>query len=121
MLWDPAHFWALALLLTDDYRSVGIPMLPVVKGPEFTGPCHQPLRLGHRCRQPAGGVHPPSGGLFYGLMVLPFNGRLLQMAHHLGELPDDKQRAKGLFRWSILYLFGICPAVASAGPHHHGG
>ena len=28
---DPAHFWALALLLTDDYRSVGIPMLPVVK------------------------------------------------------------------------------------------
>ena len=50
----------------------------------------------------------PSGGLFYGLMVLPFNGRLLQMAQRLGELPDDKQRAKGLFRWSILYLFGIC-------------
>ena len=32
MLWTPAHFWALALLLKDYYRSVGIPMLPVVKG-----------------------------------------------------------------------------------------
>ena len=41
-------------------------------------------------------------------MVLPFNGRLLQMAQRVGVLPDDKQRAKGLFRWSILYLFGIC-------------
>ena len=30
------------------------------------------------------------------------------MAQRLGALPDDKQRAKGLFRWSILYLFGIC-------------
>ena len=32
MLWTPAHFWALALLLTDDYRSVGIPMLRSSKG-----------------------------------------------------------------------------------------
>ena len=27
MVWTPAHFWALALLLRDDYRAVGIPML----------------------------------------------------------------------------------------------
>ena len=33
MVWTPAHFWALALLLKEDYRSVGIPMLPVVKDP----------------------------------------------------------------------------------------
>ncbi len=32
MVWTPAHFWALALLLKEDYRSVGIPMLPVVEG-----------------------------------------------------------------------------------------
>ena len=36
MVWTPAHFWALALLLRDDYRAVGIPMLPVVKGPVVT-------------------------------------------------------------------------------------
>ena len=36
MVWTPAHFWALALLLREDYRAVGIPMLPVVKGPVVT-------------------------------------------------------------------------------------
>ena len=25
MVWTPAHFWALAILLKEDYRSVGIP------------------------------------------------------------------------------------------------
>ena len=36
MLWTPAHFWALVLLLKDDYSSVGIPMLPSVKGSVVT-------------------------------------------------------------------------------------
>lgn len=31
-LWQPPHFWALAITKTEDYRRVGIPMLPVVKG-----------------------------------------------------------------------------------------
>jgi len=30
--WTPPHFWALALLLKDDYARAGIPMLPVVAG-----------------------------------------------------------------------------------------
>jgi len=30
--WTPPHFWALALLLERDYRSAGVPMLPVVRG-----------------------------------------------------------------------------------------
>ena len=30
--WTPPHFWALALLLKDDYRKAGVPMLPVVAG-----------------------------------------------------------------------------------------
>ena len=29
-LWTPPHFWALALLIKDDYARGGIPMLPVV-------------------------------------------------------------------------------------------
>jgi protoheme IX farnesyltransferase len=44
----------------------------------------------------------------YGLLLLPFNARLIQMAWCLHGSPDDLQRARGLFRWSILYLFGIC-------------
>ena len=30
--WTPPHFWALALLLKDDYAEAGVPMLPVVRG-----------------------------------------------------------------------------------------
>ena len=35
-LWTPPHFWALALLISDDYERTGVPMLPVVRGAEFT-------------------------------------------------------------------------------------
>ncbi len=31
-LWTPPHFWALALMIRDDYARTGVPMLPVVKG-----------------------------------------------------------------------------------------
>jgi heme o synthase len=30
--WTPPHFWALSLLMKDDYARVGVPMLPVVSG-----------------------------------------------------------------------------------------
>lgn len=30
--WTPAHFWALALVREQDYKSAGVPMLPVVRG-----------------------------------------------------------------------------------------
>ena len=30
--WTPPHFWALSLLMKDEYARVGVPMLPVVKG-----------------------------------------------------------------------------------------
>jgi protoheme IX farnesyltransferase len=35
-LWTPPHFWALSLLIKDDYARTGVPMLPVVKGDEAT-------------------------------------------------------------------------------------
>ncbi|MGZ8666577.1 MAG: UbiA family prenyltransferase, partial [Solirubrobacterales bacterium] len=31
-LWTPPHFWALSLLIKDDYARTGVPMLPVVRG-----------------------------------------------------------------------------------------
>jgi heme o synthase len=30
--WTPPHFWALSLLMKDEYASVSVPMLPVVRG-----------------------------------------------------------------------------------------
>ena len=35
-VWTPPHFWALAIHRRDDYAKVGIPMLPVTHGIEFT-------------------------------------------------------------------------------------
>jgi protoheme IX farnesyltransferase len=34
--WTPPHFWALSLLMKDDYAKAGIPMLPVVRGEDET-------------------------------------------------------------------------------------
>jgi protoheme IX farnesyltransferase len=34
--WTPPHFWALSLLMKDDYAKVGVPMLPVVRGERET-------------------------------------------------------------------------------------
>ncbi|HET9342245.1 MAG TPA: heme o synthase [Candidatus Eremiobacteraceae bacterium] len=35
-VWTPPHFWALALLKKEEYRRVGIPMLPAVYGDDVT-------------------------------------------------------------------------------------
>lgn len=108
MVWTPAHFWALALLLRDDYRAVGIPMLPVVKGPVVTARAIRRYGWATVILSVLGVWALPEGGLLYGLLLLPFNARLLQMVERLAEEPNSTDRAKGLFRWSILYLFGIC-------------
>jgi protoheme IX farnesyltransferase len=34
--WTPPHFWALSLLMKDEYAKANIPMLPVVRGEEET-------------------------------------------------------------------------------------
>jgi len=124
MLWTPAHFWALALLLKDDYRSVGIPMLPVVKGVAVTTRAINHYAWATVGLSLLGIVALPTGGLLYGLMVLPFNARLLQLSAQLRSHPDEPQRARAMFRWSIFYLFGICallllsrlPKAALLGP-----
>jgi protoheme IX farnesyltransferase len=34
--WTPPHFWALSLLMKDEYARAGVPMLPVVRGEDET-------------------------------------------------------------------------------------
>jgi protoheme IX farnesyltransferase len=34
--WTPPHFWALSLLMKDQYAKAGVPMLPVVRGEQET-------------------------------------------------------------------------------------
>ena len=35
-IWTPPHFWALAINRKDDYVAAKVPMMPVVKGTEYT-------------------------------------------------------------------------------------
>ena len=35
-VWTPVHFWALALMIKDDYSAVGVPMAPAVIGERAT-------------------------------------------------------------------------------------
>ncbi len=35
-MWTPVHFWALALMIKEDYRNVGVPMAPIVIGDRAT-------------------------------------------------------------------------------------
>src|SRR2546430_3546864 len=35
-IWTPPHFWALALLIKDNYANARVPMLPVVRGDRAT-------------------------------------------------------------------------------------
>ncbi len=36
LLWQPPHFWALALSWQDDYRAAGVPVMPVACGEPYT-------------------------------------------------------------------------------------
>jgi heme o synthase len=36
LFWTPPHFWALSLLMKDEYARVGVPMMPVVHGESET-------------------------------------------------------------------------------------
>ncbi|MFM7313692.1 MAG: heme o synthase [Cyanobium sp.] len=108
MVWTPPHFWSLALLLREDYRSVGIPMLPVVRGVRLTAREIRRYSWVTALLSLVGAFVLPAGGLLYSLLVIPFNARLLQLSDRLARSPEDSGRARDLFRWSILYLFGIC-------------
>ena len=88
MVWTPAHFWA-ALLLREDYRAVGIPMLPVVKGPVVTARAIKTYGWITVLLSGLGVFALPSGGVFYGVMLLPYNGRLLQLVDRLSLDPDS--------------------------------
>jgi protoheme IX farnesyltransferase len=83
-------------------------MLPVVRGVAVTARAIQHYGRLTVLLSLFGVLALPSGGIFYGLLLLPFNGRLLQLCGRLGRDPEQVQPARDLFRWSILYLFGIC-------------
>jgi heme o synthase len=110
-LWTPPHFWALALMLRDDYRKAGIPMLPVVKG---TAETVKQILLYTMLMVPMTLLLYPLGtmGLFYAVSASILGILFIARSWRLLSFPDDKQEARVVFKFSILYLMLLFAAMA---------
>jgi protoheme IX farnesyltransferase len=110
-LWTPPHFWALALMLRDDYRKAGVPMLPVVKGTEETV---KQILLYTWLMVPMTLLLYPLGtmGLFYAVSASILGVLFIARSWRLLSFPDDKQEARVVFKFSILYLMLLFAAMA---------
>lgn len=100
--WTPPHFWALALYRRAEYAKVGMPMLPVTHGEEFTR-LHILLYtviLFAVAMMPYG--HGMSG-LIYLASSLALNTVFMVYAVGLYKKYSD-ELARSMFRYSILYL-----------------
>ena len=110
-LWTPPHFWALALMIRDDYAKVGIPMLPVVAGEESTV---RQIWIYTLLVVPASLllIYPlGEAGIIYGAIALLLGSIFLQKAWQLLQAPTDKQVARSMFKYSILYMMLLCTGI----------
>ena len=100
--WTPPHFWALSLLMKDEYARVGIPMLPVVRGEHETRKqiLLYSVLLWAVTQLPfcAGGL-----GLFYMLSSIVLGGLFIGGAVVLYRRAD-RRSALRLYLFSLAYL-----------------
>jgi len=105
--WTPPHFWALALFRTDDYARAGVPMLPVVAGPDAT----RLQILLYTVVLVAVAFAPWPLGYFdavYGVTSLVLGAGMLVLAVRVYRHREGREALRAprkLFAFSILYLF----------------
>lgn len=110
-LWTPPHFWALALMIRDDYAKVNIPMMPVVAGEVSTT---RQIWYYTLLVVPASLllIYPVGeAGIVYGAIALLLGSIFLKKAWQLRQAPTDKLLAKSLFKYSILYMMLLCTGI----------
>ena len=107
--WTPPHFWALSLLLKNDYAKAGIPMLPVVAGEHTTAKAilmHSlilvAISLAFVTAQAVDWVYALSAAML-GATLLFYVVRLLR--------DQTKRAARQLYLYSLLYLTLLFAAV----------
>ncbi len=109
-VWTPAHFWALALLIKDEYRKVGIPMLPSVVGDRST----IAQILAYAAITAVVSLMPMAHGLVgwvYVVSALGLNGVLIGRGIHLWRR-TDRPSARSMYLYSMLYLALLFLALA---------
>jgi heme o synthase len=108
--WTPPHFWALSLLISDDYARTGVPMLPVVRGETTTR--HQ--IVAYAVLLVAVTVVPVLTGLFgvaYLIAALALGAGFIGLALVLLARPT-RQAARRLYLSSLAYLALLFVAMA---------
>jgi heme o synthase len=106
-LWTPPHFWALALFKVGDYARAGIPMMPNVAGETST---RRQIFVYSLVLVPVAVLPWPLGfaGMAYGIVAAALGiGFIWRAWRVLRAGIGDKQPARALFAYSIVYLFAI--------------
>jgi protoheme IX farnesyltransferase len=109
-LWTPPHFWALSLLIREDYERTGVPMMPVVRGE----PATRNSILGYALVLWAFTLLPALTG-FFGAVYLAAaalaGAGLVALAIHLRRA-GDRGAAFHLYLSSLAYLAIVFAAMA---------
>jgi protoheme IX farnesyltransferase len=109
-VWTPPHFWALALLIKDNYAKAGVPMLPVVRGERETARqivLYSLLLVGVTLLPWAWG----GAGPVYVAGALALGAAFVWLAERLRR-DTTPRRARLLFHYSLLYLALLFAALA---------
>jgi protoheme IX farnesyltransferase len=101
-IWTPPHFWALALYRTKDYANSGLPMLPVTHGQQFTRLHILLYSIALLATTLLPYVVGMSGWLYL-IVAVVLGIMFIVYAFKLYRVYSD-ERARQLFRFSILYL-----------------
>jgi len=109
-LWTPPHFWALSLFVRSDYAAAGIPMLPVVAGPEGT----RRQILIYSLVLSAAALAPwplqltgPIYGFCSAILSFVFLVLAARVAGNKAAEPARMGPEKHLFAYSVFYLFAL--------------
>ena len=108
--WTPPHFWALALLIRENYAAARIPMLPVVRGVRVTTRqivAYSLVLVGVTIVPFAVGTL----GAGYLVAALTLGGAFVWLAVRLLREATPR-RAALLFHYSLLYLALLFVAMA---------
>ncbi len=102
-VWTPPHFWALAIARKEDYAKVGIPMLPVTHGNDYTRLnilLYTILLVLITIMPYLTGM----SGLIYLSTALVLDVLFLFYAIQMRRHPDDLELPMRTFKYSINYL-----------------
>jgi len=102
-VWTPPHFWALAIARKEEYEKVGIPMLPVTHGEEYTRLnilLYTILLVLITIIPYLTGM----SGLIYLSVALVLDAMFLYHAIQMRRMPEDLELPMKTFKYSITYL-----------------